>query len=130
MRYRFYLLGIGFWLAACNNGDNTKSSKESDSLAIREKFAVSAVLDAKTAISHMEVEKGLEVQLVAAEPLVTVPVTMTFDEKGRMWVVEMTGYMPDTSGTGEDIPNGKVVILEDTDRDGMADKREVFMDSL
>lgn len=130
MRYRFYLLGIGFWLAACNNGDNTKSSKESDSLAIREKFGVSPVLDAKTAISHMEVEKGLEVQLVAAEPLVTVPVAMTFDEKGRMWVVEMTGYMPDTSGTGEDIPNGKVVILEDTDHDGMADKREVFMDSL
>ncbi|MCF6405405.1 c-type cytochrome [Chitinophaga filiformis] len=130
MRYRFYLLGIGFWLAACNNGDNTKSSKESDSLAIWEKYAVSPVLDAKTAISHMEVEKGLEVQLVAAEPLVTVPVAMTFDEKGRMWVVEMTGYMPDTVGTGEDIPNGKIVILDDTNHDGVADKREVFMDSL
>jgi mono/diheme cytochrome c family protein len=88
------------------------------------------VLDAKTAISQMKVEKGLAVQLVAAEPLVTVPVAMTFDGKGRMWVVEMTGYMPDTAGTGEDIPNGKVVILEDTDRDGVADKRAVFMDSL
>ncbi|WP_149696449.1 PVC-type heme-binding CxxCH protein [Chitinophaga sp. CF418] len=130
MRYRFYLLGIGFWLAACNNSGSTKSSKESDSLAIREKYAVSPVLDAKTAITHMEVEKGLEVQLVAAEPLVTVPVAMTFDEKGRMWVVEMTGYMPDTIGTGEDVPNGKIVILDDTDHDGVADKREVFMDSL
>lgn len=130
MRYRFYLLGIGFCLAACNNGDNTKSSKASDSLAIREQYAVSPVLDATTAISHMEVERGLEVQLVAAEPLVTVPVAMTFDEKGRMWVVEMTGYMPDTVGTGEDVPNGKIVILEDTDHNGVADKREVFMDSL
>lgn len=130
MRYRFYLLVIGCWLAACNNGGNTKPSEESDSLAIREKYAASPVLDAKTAISHMEVEKGLEVQLVAAEPLVTVPVAMTFDEKGRMWVVEMTGYMPDTSGTGEDLPNGKVVILEDTDHDGVADKRSVFLDSL
>ncbi|PWV56495.1 c-type cytochrome [Chitinophaga sp. S165] len=130
MRYRFYLLAIGFLLAACNNGGSTKSSKESDSLAIREKYAASPVLDAKTAISHMEVEKGLEVQLVAAEPVVTVPVAMTFDEKGRMWVVEMTGYMPDTSGTGEDIPNGKVVILEDTDHDGVADKRNIFLDSL
>jgi mono/diheme cytochrome c family protein/glucose/arabinose dehydrogenase len=130
MRYRFYLIAIGSWLAACNNGGNTKSSKESDSLAIREKYAASPVLDAKIAISHMEVEKGLEVQLVAAEPVVTVPVAMTFDEKGRMWVVEMTGYMPDTSGTGEDIPNGKVVIIEDTDNDGVADKRSVFLDSL
>lgn len=130
MRYRFYLLGIGFCLAACNNGDNTKSSNASDSLAIRQQYAVSPVLDATTAISHMEVERGLEVQLVAAEPLVTVPVAMTFDEKGRMWVVEMTGYMPDTVGTGEDVPNGKIVILEDTDHNGVADKREVFMDSL
>lgn len=128
MRYRFYFLAL--FLAACNNGDSKISDKSSDSLAIREQYATSAVLDATTAISHMQVEKGLEVQLVAAEPLVTVPVSMTFDEKGRMWVVEMTGYMPDTVGTGEEIPNGKVVILEDTDHNGVADKRSVFIDSL
>lgn len=130
MRYRFYLLGICLWLAACNNAGNTKSSGGSDSLAIREKYAASPVLDAKTAISQMEVEKGMEVQLVASEPFVTAPVAMTFDGQGRMWVVEMTGYMPDTAGTGEDIPNGKIVILEDTDHDGVADKRNVFLDSL
>lgn len=128
MRYRFYFLAL--LLTACNNGQNNLSDRSSDSSAIREKYATSAVLDATTAISHMQVEKGLEVQLVAAEPLVTVPVAMTFDEKGRMWVVEMTGYMPDTAGTGEEIPNGKVVILEDTDHNGVADKRSVFMDSL
>ncbi|WP_261387541.1 hypothetical protein [Chitinophaga pinensis] len=130
MRYRFYLIGLSLWLAACNSGGDKKTGSSSDSLAIREKYASSPVLDAKTAISHMAIEKGLDIQLVAAEPLVTVPVAMTFDEKGRMWVVEMTGYMPDTVGTGEDIPNGKVVILEDTDHDGVADKRTVFIDSL
>lgn len=130
MRYRFYLIGLSLWLAACNNGGDKKTGTSSDSTAIREKYATSPVLDAKTAISQMAIEKGLEVQLVAAEPLVTVPVAMTFDENGRMWVVEMTGYMPDTVGTGEDIPNGKVVILEDTNHDGVADKRTVFIDSL
>jgi len=130
MRYRFFLLGIGLWLIACKDSGNKASSAKSDSLTIREKYAVSDVLDAQTAIRHMEVEKGLEVQLVAAEPLVTTPVAMTFDEKGRMWVVEMTGYMPDTVGTGEDVPNGKIVILEDTNHDGLVDKRQVFLDSL
>lgn len=130
MRYRFLLLGIGIWLTACRSGENKATSGASDSMAIREKYANSPVLDAKTAISHMEVEKGMEIQLVAAEPLVTTPVAMTFDEKGRMWVAEMTGYMPDTAGTGEDAPNGKIVILEDTDHDGLMDKRTVFLDSL
>ncbi|SFD81519.1 Cytochrome C oxidase, cbb3-type, subunit III [Chitinophaga sp. CF118] len=131
MKYGIYILGLGavLFMSACN-GTKKQNKHIADSLAIREKYAESPVLDAKTAIGHMEVEKGLEVQLVAAEPLVTVPVAMTFDEKGRMWVVEMTGYMPDTSGTGEDIPNGKVVILEDTDKDGVADSRKVFLDSL
>jgi mono/diheme cytochrome c family protein len=47
-----------------------------------------------------------------------------------MWVIEMTGYMPDTVGTGEDIPNGKIVILEDKNKDGLMDDRKVFLDSL
>jgi hypothetical protein len=52
----------------------------------------------------MQIEDGFEVKLVASEPLVSAPVAMQFDDKARMWVVEMTGYMPDTIGTGEDIP--------------------------
>jgi mono/diheme cytochrome c family protein/glucose/arabinose dehydrogenase len=127
MKYHVYLLGAVLLMTACKGKLHTHAT---DSLAIREKYAVSPVLDAKTAIQHMVTEKGLEVQLVASEPLVTVPVAMTFDEKGRMWVVEMTGYMPDTVGTGEDIPNGKIVILEDTNKDGVADSRKVFLDSL
>lgn len=128
MKYHVYLMGAGLFLFACNGPETHKQG--TDSLSVRAAYATSAVLDAKSAMQHMQVEKGLEVQLVAAEPLVTSPVAMTFDEKGRMWVVEMTGYMPDTVGTGEDIPNGKVVILEDTNKDGVADSRRVFMDSL
>lgn len=129
MSYRSYLLGAITLLSACHGGKTDKKGRP-DSLAIRQQYAESPVFDAITAIKNMKVEQGLEVQLVASEPLVTVPVAMTFDEKGRLWVVEMTGYMPDTIGTGEDIPNGKVVILEDTNQDGVADKRTVFVDSL
>ncbi len=117
-------------LMACGQQSKKGGQHEKDSLAMREKFAASPVLDAKTAIQHMAVDKGLEVQLVAAEPMVVAPVAMSFDDRGRMWVVEMTGFMPDTSGTGEDKPDGKIVILEDTTGDGIADTRKVFLDSL
>ncbi|WP_161888157.1 DUF7133 domain-containing protein [Pontibacter russatus] len=84
----------------------------------------------EASLGLMQVEEGFDVELVAAEPLVSTPVALTFDYDGRMWVVEMDGYMPDTAGTGEDIPNGKIVILEDTDKDGVADERIIFLDSL
>ncbi|WP_316811610.1 c-type cytochrome [Pedobacter heparinus] len=90
----------------------------------------SPVIPAAAAINLMKIEAGFEVELVAAEPLVTAPVAMTFDAKGRIWVVEMVGYMPDVYGKGEDKPNGKIVILEDKNGDGLADDRKVFLDSL
>jgi len=90
----------------------------------------SPVLSARESMKQMQVQEGFKVQLIAAEPLVNSPVALSFDNKGRLWVAEMEGYMPDTSGTGEDIPNGKIVILEDTNKDGIMDTRKVFMDSL
>jgi mono/diheme cytochrome c family protein len=78
----------------------------------------------------MHVEKGFAVKLVAAEPLIAAPVALSFDEKGRIWVVEMMDYMPDTAGTGEDAPSGKVVILSDSNGDGLMDSSQVFLDSL
>lgn len=90
----------------------------------------SPVIPAEAAIGLMKVEEGFEVKLVAAEPLVTAPVASVFDSRGRLWVVEMVGYMPDVYGRGEDRPNGKIVILEDNDGDGSMDTRKVFLDSL
>jgi mono/diheme cytochrome c family protein/glucose/arabinose dehydrogenase len=93
-------------------------------------FGKSPFISPEASISKMIVEDGFEVKLIAAEPLVSTPVAMLFDDKARMWVVEMTGYMPDTTGAGEDIPNGKIVILDDKNGDGVYDDRKVFLDSL
>ena len=73
---------------------------------------------------------GYHVELVAAEPLVQDPVAVDFDPDGRMYVVEMRGFMPNLAGTGEDQPVGRIVVLEDTNGDGRMDKSTVFMDSL
>lgn len=88
------------------------------------------VLSPAASLKAMEVEEGFDVELVASEPLVIAPVAMTFDERGRMWVVEMEGYMPDTLGRGENAPVGRIVILTDGDSDGQTDERTVFLDSL
>ncbi len=93
-------------------------------------FSKSPVISPEQSLKLLETEEGLEISLVASEPVVQTPVAMLFDRKGRIWVAEMTGYMPDVTGTGEDIPNGKIVILEDTDHDGVMDKRKIFLDSL
>lgn len=88
---------------------------------------------ARTAEEEMktfQVEAGFEVQLVASEPLVESPVIIQFDEDGRLWVVEMRGYMNDIEGSEEKEPVGSIAILEDTNGDGQMDKRTVYLDSL
>jgi mono/diheme cytochrome c family protein len=76
------------------------------------------------------VADGFELQLVASEPLIEAPVTMQFDEQGRIWVVEMRGYMPNLAGSGEDAPVGRISILGDFDENGLAHSSKVFLDSL
>ena len=73
---------------------------------------------------------GYEVTLVAAEPLVEAPVVIEFGPDGRMWVVEMRGYMRDANGAGETERLGRIKVLSDTDGDGTMDKAEVFLDGL
>jgi hypothetical protein len=77
-----------------------------------------------------KIADGFEIQLAASEPLIEAPVAMDFDNQGRMWVVEMRGYMPNLDGTGEDKPNGRISILGDFDEDGRAQHAKVFLDSL
>ena len=121
--------GCTLTFPACKNDKGTKNTK-SDSLAIRESLPPSPVLSPEKSMEQMKLEDGFEIKLVAAEPLVTAPVALTFDDKGRIWVVEMEGYMPDTVGTGEDVPNGKIAILDDSNHDGVMDERKVFVDGL
>src|SRR3954469_7086413 len=77
-----------------------------------------------------QIADGFRAELVACEPMVQDPVAMTFDERGRLWVVEMRGFMPDVEGHGEEEPVGRVSVLEDTDGDGRMDRSHVFLDGL
>ena len=73
-----------------------------------------------------KVPKGFEVRLFASEPEVVNPVAMTWDERGRLWVLELYEY-PKGVPKGEK-GRDRIKILEDTDGDGRADKVTVFAD--
>ena len=87
-------------------------------------------LSPEEAVKTFRVAPGYRLELVAAEPLVQNPVFFEFDPDGRIWVVEYQGYMRDVKGSGEAEPICRVVVLEDTDHDGRADKSTVFLDRL
>ncbi len=73
---------------------------------------------------------GYRVELVASEPMIQEPVLIDWDPDGRLWVVEMLGYMRDIAAIGEREPLGRISVLEDTDDDGTMDKKSVFLDKL
>lgn len=81
-------------------------------------------------LASFQLEPGMKIQLVAAEPMVQDPVVITFDEDGRLWVVEMRGFMPNIDGEGETEPVGRISVLEDKNGDGQMDMSTIFMDSL
>ncbi len=73
------------------------------------------------------VPEGLEVTLWAQEPMIQKPVQMNWDAQGRLWVVSSTTYPQIKPG---DAAKDQVVVLEDTDNDGRADKSTVFAENL
>ena len=87
-------------------------------------------LPPEEALKSFFMPPGYRIELVASEPMVQEPVAMDWDTSGRLWVVEMPGFMANLTGSNEHDPIGRVVVLEDTDADGRMDKRTVFADQL
>ncbi len=73
---------------------------------------------------------GVRIELVAAEPSIEDPVTMQFDEDGRLWVVEMRGYMNNVLAKGEDQAVGRITVLSEPGDDGRMRRSAVFADQL
>lgn len=108
MRAYFYLitLSLSVGILGCDNPNQ------------------STAIFSEAAPSEFELHPDFHMELVASEPLVADPIDMEIDEYGNMYVVEMHGYPTDESGTD------RVVLLRDSDGDGVMDERTVFADSL
>ena len=91
----------------------------------------SPVLTPADAVKTFVMPPGYRVEVVASEPLIQDPIAVDWDPHGRLWVVEMPAFVPELQKPEPNLdPIGRVVVLEDTDRDGRMDKRTVFADGL
>lgn len=85
-------------------------------------------LSSEESAKKWHVRDGYRIELVAAEPVVLDPVAFDWDEKGRLWVIEMADYPLGMDGNGK--AGGRLARLTDTDADGRYDQREVIADGL
>lgn len=71
--------------------------------------------------------EGFEVNLFAADPVIAKPIQMNFDEDGRLWIVSSEVYPQIKPGSAA---TDRVIVLEDTNQDGVSDQTHVFADGL
>jgi len=118
-------------LIAAEFGDKRDQPGEVQALRVpEEKIPSSAPRSPEEERRSFQVAPGFKVELVACEPLVEDPVLTQFAPDGRLWVVEMCGFMATLDGRGEELPTGRVVVLQDENHDGRMDRRTVFAEGL
>ncbi|MBN8247598.1 MAG: hypothetical protein J0L84_09160, partial [Verrucomicrobia bacterium] len=127
-RFSIFLLIATALRLGAQNGD--RAGEAQGEVVPADRIPPAPVLSPEEERASFRLPPGFAAELVAAEPLVRSPVAAQFDGDGRLWVVEMTGYMQDAEGSTETEPSGAVVLLEDTDHDGRMDRRTVFLDGL
>src|SRR5882762_522230 len=79
---------------------------------------------AAQATRHFKLPAGFQATLFAGEPDVVQPIAFTFDDRGRLWVVENHSY-PGWAGEHHD----RVLIFTDRNGDGRFDERKVFLEN-
>jgi putative heme-binding domain-containing protein len=83
--------------------------------------------DVRRELAEFKLGDGLEINLFAADPMIAKPIQMNWDHRGRLWVASSSVYPQIKPGQTAD---DKIVVLEDADGDGKADKHTVFADGL
>ena len=77
----------------------------------------------------MTLQDGFQANVFAAEPMITQPMAFCWDHRGRLWIAENRDY--ETRGSGfANSGDSRILILEDTDRDGRVDKRDIFLEGI
>lgn len=107
-------------LFSCQSSSPQDTGIEYDSLSEEEKRLP------ENALKGIKVAGGLEATLFASEPTITNPTNIDIDHRGRVWVCEAYNYRPEITGNETNPEGDRIVILEDTDGDGISDKNTVF----
>lgn len=122
--------GISYDMAAADSKTHTLPPVESN-YKPSEKNGNPRYLYGEEALNSLEVPPGYKIELFASEKEfedLANPVQISFDNQGRLWVAVMPTYPHYRPGDAK--PNDKLIILEDTDGDGKADKQTTFAENL
>ncbi len=84
---------------------------------------VTGGIEAAESLERLEVGEGLSASVFANEPMLLSPSNIDIDHRGRVWVCEIVNYR---RHNGERPEGDRILILEDTNGDGVADKETVF----
>lgn len=95
----------------------------------REEGRNAKFLTAQEAVDEMTIKEGYQVNAWASEPMITQPMAFCWDDKGRLWVAENRDYEDRKSGFSN-YGNSRILIIEDTDHDGIADSKKVFLEGI
>ncbi len=116
--HRIVMMGlISIWLT-CTTQSQTEAAEPADDDEVR---------SSATALAALDVGEGLQATLFAAEPMLLSPANIDVDHRGRVWVCEVVNYRHFANRNNPLRKKGdRILILEDTDGDGKADKKTVF----
>ncbi|MGI9427082.1 MAG: PVC-type heme-binding CxxCH protein, partial [Bythopirellula sp.] len=89
----------------------------------------SKFLNPQQAVDAMTVAEGFQASVWASEPMITQPMAFCWDDRGRLWIAENRDYENRRAGFANS-GDSRILILEDTDRDGVADRRQVFLEGI
>ena len=130
-RLSFALAATGIvGLAAAIAGQGTAKVPGNIWPPVKKQMEKSIALSPEEEMKTFSMPPGFRVELVASEPMIESPILMDFDPDGRLYVLEMLTFLPDTSGRDSREPLNRVSVLEDTNGDGLMDKKTVFADKL
>lgn len=87
-------------------------------------------LSPEESMQRTVVPGGFSLELYAADPFIGKPIDINWDEKGRVWILETSDYPNQVTRGALGEGNDRLVILEDTDGDGIPDTRIVFAENL
>ncbi len=121
--YLIILLAVFSIPVGCGN----RTNKDVDSNKFADHVRNTEFQTPEAEMAGFKVPPGFEITLFAAEPDITKPINMEFDDQGRLWVTQSSEY-PIAAGQGAG--RDRISILEDSDGDGRADVFTHFDDSL
>ena len=98
--------------------------------AVKAAPASTVALSPQQELATLTVAPGYSIQLAAAEPLIDNPIVLKWDFDGRLWVLETPTYIEEPSSASLHEPRSRISILEDTNDDGLMDKRTIFAENM